>query len=157
MYLPCMPNGSESTASQQLHTNGIFSIVCCLLLMVAFQIPMPHNVKCKSIKRPSVRGGQTLVVLSCSGSLCPRTNVPFCHRLTPNLIWCSTLYPRIKGIKDYFYCKTWVHGNKLWSSKPSPNLGGLGSWCCTPPIGVCALIGGDLKLVHSVGVEDLGG
>jgi len=105
MYLPHLPSGSENTTSQQLHTNGIVSVVCYLLFMVTFQIPMPQNVKSKSIKRPSVRGVQTLVVFLCSRSLCPWTTPPFCHSSAPELIKCNILYPRIKGIEVSLYCK----------------------------------------------------
>ncbi len=91
--------------SQQLHTNGIFSVVCCLLFMVALQIPVAQSVKSRSIKRPSVRGVQTLIAFLCSRSLCPGTTVPLCHNSAPKIIKCSTLYPGIKGVEDSFCCK----------------------------------------------------
>jgi hypothetical protein len=105
MYLPHLSGGLGSTPSQQLHTNGIFFVVRCLLLMVTLQIPVAQNVKSRSIKRPSVRGVQTLGAFLCFGSLCPRTTAPFCHNSAPELIKCSTLYPGIKGIEDSFCCK----------------------------------------------------
>jgi hypothetical protein len=93
MCSPCLPNGLESTTSQQLHTNGILLVVRCLLFMVACALD-------RFAQGP--------------------------------LLYCATTQPRTSSL----YCKAWVHGNKLWASEPSPNLGGLGSWCCTPPIGV---------------------
>jgi len=80
-------------------------VVHYLLLMVALHIPMAHSVKSKSIKRPYVRGVQTLAVFLCFGSSCPGTTAPLCHNSTPKLIRCSTLYPGIKGIEDSFCCK----------------------------------------------------
>jgi hypothetical protein len=76
-----------------------------LLLMVALQIPMAQSVKSRSIRRPFVRGVQTLVVFLCSGSFCPWTTTPLCHNSVSELIRCSILYLGIKGIEDSFCCK----------------------------------------------------
>ncbi len=105
MYLPHLPNGLESTPSQQLHTNDIFFVIRCLLLMVGLQIPMAQSVKSRSIKRLSIKGVQTLAAFLCFGSLCPGTPAPLCHNLAPELIRCNTFYPGIKGIEDSFCCK----------------------------------------------------
>jgi hypothetical protein len=82
-----------------------YFVVCCLFLMVALQIPMPHSAKSRSIKQPSIRRVQTLIAFLRSGSLCPRTVLPLCHNSIPKLIKCSTLCPGIKGNEGSFYYK----------------------------------------------------
>jgi hypothetical protein len=95
----------QRATSQQLHTNGIFFVVHCLLFMVALQIPMPQSVKSRSIKQPSITGVQTLITFLCSRSFYPGTTPPLCHNSTPELIKCGTFCPGMKGIEGSLYCK----------------------------------------------------
>jgi hypothetical protein len=108
---------AQKATSQELHTDGIFFVVRCVFLMVALQIPVPHSVKSRSIKRPSIRGVQTLVAFLCSRS--------FCRNSAPEPIRCSTLCPGIKGIKGSLYHKA-VLRSMATSYDPLGHLQNLG-------------------------------
>jgi hypothetical protein len=115
---------AQRATAQQLHTNGIFLVVPFLLLMVALQILVPQSVKSRSIKRPYVRGAQTLVTFFCSSSFCLGTIPPLCHSSAPKLIKCNTLYVHeSKELKVLSiirqYLGPWQHIMILWAiSKP---------------------------------------
>jgi hypothetical protein len=99
---------------------------------------MPQNVKSRSIKQPSIRGVQTLVVFLCSRSFCRRPTTPFCHSSAPKLIKCNILYPRIKRIEDSLYCKEITTSMAIGCDPPS-HFQTLGVYVATltwPSVGV---------------------